>query len=131
MQGQSTIVQQACSLVSKIAEQREKERETWSYGPILGNVMRDALFPITSRDRDKLRQYNLKTVSQLFEQNERGQLEKRFNAQLEEEMREDQFLLYKLKRMQKTVEQNVEWTEEAAGHLGSLDHLQRQYEHCS
>ena len=50
----------------------------------------------------------------MFEQNERGKLEKRFNTQIEEMLREDQLLLYKLRRMQKGIERKVEWTEEAA-----------------
>jgi len=114
MQGRSKIIQQACEIVSKLAEQGETERETWIYGPILGNSMTDALFPITNRDKEQLRQNRLKTVAQLFEQNERGKLEKRFNTQIEEMMREDQMLLYKLRRMQKGIERKVEWTEEAA-----------------
>ena len=90
MQGRSKIIQQACGIVSKLAEQGETERETWIYGPILGNSMTDALFPITNRDKEQLRQNRLKTVAQLFEQNERGKLEKRSNTQIEEMLREDQ-----------------------------------------
>ena len=63
--------------------------------------MTDALFPITNRDKEQLRQNRLKTVAQLFEQNERGKLEKRFNTQIEEMLRENQLLLYKLRRSEK------------------------------